>query len=234
MSRRGAEFVLNVINSNPRANLALATGKTPELMYELLAKKFRRLRYTGCIFNLDEYAGFSEYDEVSNQHFLHEKFLNHASLSEDQIHLIDGKSEDATNYCKLYEMLIAKCGGLDLAILGLGPDGHVANVMPGNDKAALKARTNFVKLPSSFIEYHAVDFAKLKSPPTHSITMGMGTVSGAKIILMMVSGTNKAQAVKNMLEGGISPLIPASILRQHKNCVCIIDEGAASLLKVSE
>jgi len=230
MSERGAEFILSTLRSNSSTNLALATGSTPKLSYQILARDFRSLNYKGYVFNLDEYVGFSEENPVSNRFYLQQDFLKPTGISREQIHLIDGVHENPQEYCRSYEELIKRFGGIGLAILGIGPDGHVANVMPSSNEAVLRTRTSVVELPPHYLEYHAEDFAKLKEPPRYSITMGMGTIFDSKVVLMMASGNKKAQAVKDTLEGSISPLMPGSVLQSHPNCTWIVDKGASSLL----
>jgi len=228
MSVRAAEIVAEVVRSKPTAAITVPTGSTPVGMYGELVRLITsgELDFSQVqIFCLDDYLGRTPDDEASLTKLLQREFLVPAGIPDDNVHYIPTMAEDPDAAAEAYEAAIRDAGGLDLAVVGLGPNGHVAFNEPGSGP---DTRTRVIDLTDESREQNAeyYDGAEI---PEKAITMGLGTVLGARRIAMIVSGESKAGIVKETLEGEMTSDVPGSWLRLAGDKLeVILDKGAAS------
>jgi glucosamine-6-phosphate deaminase len=175
-------------------------------------------------YNLDEYIGLGEGDEQSYVEFMRNNLFNHIDIERESTHLPNGKSKDNNASCDNYNKLLADAK-IDVQILGIGGNGHIAFNEPGTKADSV---THIIDLTEETIKDNARFFGKLSDVPTKAITMGIANIMAAKSIVILANGENKADAVYQAIKGEISTLCPASILRTHENVTFIIDSLAAS------
>jgi len=231
ISKRAAKIVADEIVKKPDMVLSLATGSSPLGLYKELIRlyKQKKLDFSKITtFNLDEYVGLSSDNKNSFYYFLAENFLNHININPKNIHLLKGVPRDFNTYCKSYEKIIKNVGGIDLQILGVGRDGHIAFNEPGS---SLGSRTRVKALTEETIEDNARFFKSKNEVPRFAITMGVGTIIEAKKIILLANGLGKADIIAKSIEGPITAEITASALQMHPNTIIVIDEKAASKLK---
>lgn len=212
--------------------MGLATGSTPVPFYRELIRlhKEEGLSFKNVIsFNLDEYHGLDSNHRESYNRFMHEQLFNHIDLPEENINIPDGTvSLDAVyESCVDYEKRIEEAGGIDLQILGIGRTGHIGFNEPGSSR---DSRTRMITLDRITRRDAAADFLGEANVPRHAITMGVGTILGARRIVLMAWGGNKAEIVQEAVEGKVRDRISASFLQEHDNATFLVDEAAASQL----
>lgn len=225
---KAAEIVMNQIKGKPASVLGLPTGGTPVGMYAQLAKavKVNQVDFSQIkTFNLDEYYGLPKDDPQSYYSFMNVNLYAPCELRPDQTHIPSGTAPDAEAEVHAYESAIAKNGGLDLQVLGIGGNGHIGFNEPGTDP---KSRTHVVTLTQSTREANARFFTSLDKVPTHAMTMGIQTILEAKAILMLAFGANKADILFDALKGPVTINNPASFLQNHPNVIVIADAAAAA------
>ncbi len=228
MSQRAFQFIKNKIEKTPVLKLGFATGGTPQKTYELLIEDFQKngTSYKSIIsFNLDEYIGLSKEHPNSYHQYMEQKLFQYIDIEKENIHLPNGVTTDITKECLNYENLIEEKGGIDLQILGIGENGHIGFNEPGTSFDTL---THVVKLAQSTREANARYFSNIADVPTHAITMGIQTILKSKEILLLVSGENKAFAIKRLLTEDLSIDFPASALKKHPRVTIIADKLALS------
>ncbi|MBS4749836.1 glucosamine-6-phosphate deaminase [Granulicatella sp. zg-ZJ] len=204
----------------------LATGSTPIELYQLLRES--DLDFSDKIsINLDEYIGLSAKDEHSYHYFMREQLFNDKPFKEN--HIPNGLEQCEEIEISRYENIL-KQYPIDLQLLGLGTNAHIGFNEPGT---SFDTRTHKVALTESTIQANKRFFEKEEDVPTYAYSMGLQSIMDAKKIVLLAFGENKAQAVKDMIEGPVTIDVPASILQKHDNVTIIIDECAASLLKRS-
>src|SRR5438270_8792288 len=194
MSRAAAIAVADVLNAKPNAVLGMATGSTPLGVYQELVRmhKVGLLDFSHVTtFNLDEYVGLPITHAQSYHHFMHENFFRHVNIPPQNIHIPSGTTTNYPSFCAWYEQRIVECGGIDLQILGIGSDGHIAFNEPGS---SLRSRTRLKTLARQTIDDNARFFARREEVPIYAITMGVGTILEARKIVLLASGQNKADA----------------------------------------
>lgn len=224
-----AQLYKELIAQKPNAVLGLATGATPVPTY----KKIIELYNNGEIsfkdvttFNLDEYCDLDKNDKNSYYTFMHENLFNHIDIKEENINFLDGNAEDCDAESKRYAEAIKAAGGIDLQLLGIGTNGHIAFNEPA-DKFTDEAFK--VTLTQSTIDSNQQYFGDVPMP-RYAITMGIGSIMRSKKILLIATGEKKAKAIKAMVSGEITPQIPCSILNEHKDVIIMLDKAAASLI----
>lgn len=231
MSRKAAKIIAEQISRKPNSVLGLATGSTPLGAYKELIRihKEEDLDFSKIItFNLDEYYGLAPTHPQSYHYFMFENLFNHININPKNVHIPDGLAKDVEAFCEQYEAEIKKASGIDLQLLGIGRDGHIAFNEPGSP---LMGRTRQVALAEETVKDNARFFKSEEEVPRLAITMGCGTIMEAKKIILLANGEGKADAVAATIEGPITSQITASILQMHPNVTIIIDEAAASKLK---
>jgi glucosamine-6-phosphate deaminase len=226
LSRKAAEIVADRMNSIENPVLGLATGSTPEGLYQLLVEKNKQgeIDFSNTTtFNLDEYIGLPYDDENSYHYFMEEHLFRHVNLKPENTHVPSGMTDDLMKECRDFEAAIQAAGYIDLQLLGIGKNGHVGFNEPGT---SFEERTHITELKNETILANARFFESIDEVPTKAITMGIGTILDSKEILMIISGESKRDAVTKLLEGSISEDLPASSLHKHPNATVIIDAAA--------
>jgi len=232
MSRAAAEVVAETVNSKPNAVLGMATGSTPLGLYKELVRmhKDEGLDFSQVTtFNLDEYVGLPATHDQSYHYFMHENLFKHINVPAGSIHVPWGTTDNYEAFCQWYEDRIEECGGIDLQILGIGSDGHIAFNEP---TSSLGSRTRIKTLAEQTIADNARFFAKKEDVPIYAITMGVGTILEARKLLLLANGEGKAAAVAAAVEGPVTSMITASALQLHPEAMVFLDKPAAGELKM--
>lgn len=226
----GARIVEEQVRTKPFSVLGLATGGTMEGVYRVLAT--RELDFAHITtFNLDEYVGLDADDPGSYSIYMRHHLFDHVNLKKESCHLLDGTTKDIPRHCAAYEKAIVDSGGIDLQLLGIGTDGHIAFNEPGS---SLASRTRLKTLTPDTIASNAPHFPQGESVPMHVLTMGIATIMEARRCLLLAYGQGKAEAIAGAVEGGITASCPASILQMHPRCTMVIDEAASGQLARAE
>lgn len=232
MSKKASEIIAGEIKNNPHAILGLATGSTPIGTYKELIRmhKEENLDFSNIkTFNLDEYVGLDGNNPNSYRYFMDDELFNHINIKKENTNVPDGKTEDLLNFCKDYDKGIEEAGGVDLQLLGIGTNGHIAFNEPADE---LPANTSIAKLTEETISANARFFSSMDEVPKEAISMGIGSILKAKKILLLANGKGKAEAIKKLLNSDkVSTHLPASFLHLHPNVTIIVDEDAYSFMK---
>jgi len=231
MSEEAAAIIRDAIHLKPNLVLGLATGSTPIGTYKELIRMHEagELDFSKVLtFNLDEYVGLPSTHDQSYHYFMHENLFNHININPANVHVPSGVVKDFDRYCQWYEDEIAKVGGIDLQVLGIGSDGHIGFNEPSS---SLASRTRIVTLTEDTIKDNARFFESEEDVPRFAITMGVGTIMEAGLCLLLANGEKKADPVEALVEGPITSQVTASALQMHPNATVIIDEAAASKLE---
>lgn len=230
MSRKAANIIGAMVITKPDCVLGLATGSSPVGTYRNLVDSYRigDLDFSQVkSVNLDEYKGLPRENEQSYYYFMHDHFFKHVNIDPKNTHLPDGTEPDSEKACKEYDKVIASMGGVDLQLLGIGHDGHIGFNEPNDE---FDKETHCVDLTQMTIEANKRFFNSVDEVPKQAYTMGIATIMRAKCVLMVVSGKDKAQILKDSFFGPITPQVPASILQLHPNFILVADEDALSLI----
>lgn len=234
MSKRAAQIVAQLVRRKPTAVLGLPTGATPIGMYQALVRMHREegLDFSQVTtFNLDEYEGLPPDDPNSYRYYMQQQFFQGVNVAKERQHLLDGMAADATAECLAYEEAIRRAGGIDLQVLGIGRNGHIAFCEPGS---SLAGRTSRVALHPQTRADNARFFAKPEDVPRCALTMGLGTILEARACLILCSGAAKADIWATFLDGPVTPQIPASALHLHPWVIALCDAAAAEKLRHRE
>lgn len=234
MSRRAADVISAQIIMKPDCVLGLATGSSPEGTYEKLIERYNRgdLDFGDVTtVNLDEYRGLPKENDQSYYYFMHSHLFDYVNINPERTFLPDGMSEDPDKECARYEEVIRATGGVDLQLLGLGRNGHIGFNEPGE---FFEKGTHCVDLHQSTIEANKRFFASADDVPRQAFSMGIQTIMKARKILVVVSGEDKAEAVRNCFFGPVTPKVPGSILQLHPDVTVVADESALSLCSLAE
>jgi glucosamine-6-phosphate deaminase len=231
VSMAGADAIASVLSHKPDAVLSVPTGSTPLRMFDILSSRVARgeIDFSAVrIFCLDEYVGVAEDDPNSLTGWLWSAFLRRAGVRPEQVHALPALADDLDAASAAYERDLASHGGLDLAILGLGPNGHVAYNEPGS---AADSRTRVVTLTPESLAQATAYWEGAVLTPGRALTMGVGTLLEAKRIVLIVTGVAKSDVLRRALEEPPSAEIPASWLRfAGSRLEVVADEAAASHL----
>jgi glucosamine-6-phosphate deaminase len=231
-ARSLARDVARTLRRQPDLVIGLPAGRTPIPLYEALVALHRagRLDFSAATaFNLDEFVGLAKTHPASYGAFLRHHLFAAIDLRPARIHLLDGASQDAARECARYERAIARAGGLDVAVLGIGANGHIGFNEPG---PALTAETHRVRLAAATRRANAALFGgRLSQVPREALSMGIGTILRARRIALLATGRSKAGAVARMLEGPVTPRVPASFLQLHPRVEVWLDRAAAARLR---
>jgi len=241
MAAKGAEEIQLALHSSSAPVLGLATGGTMEHLYPEVIRRFQggKLSFRDATtFNLDEYYPLESSHPQSYRHFMNEKLFQHVDLTLTpieggrwgQTNVPDALGRHVGTACLEYEQAIVKAGGIDLQILGIGLNGHIAFNEPGTTPWS---RTRVVKLEVGTREANARYFGSTDAVPEYAITMGLATILEAKKIVLLASGEGKAEAIRRALTGPITPECPASYLQLHPDVTFIVDQAAAKMLPLS-
>ncbi len=234
LSKAAAKVIASVLNSKPNAVLGMATGSTPLGVYNELVRMHKEegLDFSQVTtFNLDEYVGLRGTHEQSYHYFMRENFFKHVNIPRQNIYIPSGTTDNYEAFCQWYEHRIKEVGGIDIQILGIGSDGHIAFNEP---TSSLGSRTRIKTLAKQTIDDNARFFANPQDVPIYAITMGVGTILEAKSIILLANGKNKAVAVAAAVEGPVTSMITASALQLHPEVLVFIDKDASSELAMIE
>jgi glucosamine-6-phosphate deaminase len=229
-SRRAARFVAELIRKKPNCVLGLATGSTPLMAYRELIRLHQEesLDFSQVTtFNLDEYVGLGPTHPQSYRHFMQQSLFDHINIDSNRTNVPDGRALDFENHCRQYEQRIRDAGGIDLQVLGVGSDGHIAFNEPGS---SLGSRTRLKTLTSETIRDNARFFGGEDKVPRLAVTMGVGTILESRRCVLLAFGPHKAAAVRDTVEGAVTAQVTASALQLHREVIGIFDEAAARLL----
>lgn len=230
VSLEAARIVADRLLQKPDLVLGLATGSTPLGLYRELIRMHieEGLDFSKVTtFNLDEYIGLPPSHDQSYHYFMHQSLFDHINVDPRNIYIPDGMTHDVEAFCMWYEAQMERVGGIDLQILGIGSNGHIAFNEPGS---SLGSRTRIKTLKERTVRDNARFFSSIEEVPRYAITMGVGTIMDAKELILLATGSNKGDAVKAAVEGPISASVPASIIQMHRRALAIVDEAAAAKL----
>jgi len=231
LSKFAASIVCEQINNKPNSTIGLATGSTPLGTYKELIKLYEenKVDFSEVVsFNLDEYVGLEPDHSQSYRYFMKYNFFDHINIKSENYFLPDGMSKDISESCREYENKIKESGGIDLQILGIGANGHIAFNEPGS---SLGSRTRVKTLTEKTIKDNSRFFENIDDVPRYAITMGIGTIMESRSIILLATGENKADAIAKTIEGPITAMVPATIVQLHQKAIIIIDREAGSKLK---
>jgi len=234
LSRKAAQRVADVVNVKPNAVLGLATGSSPLGLYKELIRMHREegLDFSHVTtFNLDEYVGLAPEHDQSYHYFMYENLFKHINVPMENTHVPSGTTSNYKAFCQWYEDRIVEAGGIDIQVLGIGSDGHIAFNEP---TSSLGSRTRLKTLTAQTIDDNARFFEKKEDVPVYAITMGVGTILEARKLVLVANGPGKADAVAKMIEGPVTSMITASALQLHPDAAVFIDEAAAADLAMCE
>ena len=226
--------IADAVRAKPDAVLGLATGATPLPTYGRLIGMYDRgeISFRGVrTFNLDEYIGLKPDDPNSYHSYMRVNLFDSIDILPENTHVPDGCAADPEEYCSRYDAMIEECGGIDLQLLGLGTNGHIAFNEPAGE---FSGGTHVTELTESTVNANSKYFGSRELMPGRAITMGIGTIMKAKKIILIASGSSKAEAVKAMIGGGVTPGCPASALQRHEDALILLDPAAAELLTDKE
>ena len=230
MSRRAANIISAHVILKPDCVLGLATGSTPVGAYQQLVEWYNKgdlsFAETRSV-NLDEYVGLSPHHEQSYRYFMQTNLFDHIDIKPENTNVPNGLAFDAEAECARYDQVIRDLGGIDLQLLGLGHNGHIAFNEPGD---GFEKGTHTVDLTESTIEANKRFFASADEVPRRAFTMGIKSIMHARKLILIALGEAKADAIKAAVEGPVDPACPASVLQLHPDVTFFCDEGAASKL----
>src|SRR6476660_8412422 len=229
-----ADAIASLFSRKPDAVLGLATGSSPLAIYDELAARcdaglisFRQARG----FTLDEYVGLPADHPERYRNVIDRVFVSRTDVAPRAVHGPDGMAADTPAACASYENAIREAGGVDLQILGIGTDGHIAFNEPGS---SLASRTRIKTLTRQTRRDNARFFDDdIDAVPTHCLTQGLATIMAARHVILVATGASKAQAVHHLVEGAVSALWPATILQHHPHVTVLLDDAAAHRLQLA-
>jgi len=230
MSIKAASIVASQIILKPDSVLGLATGSTPLGMYAQLVEMYQKKRVNFQevkTFNLDEYLGLAPDHPQSYNYYMFENFFKHVNVKSENINIPPGKPDNIDRACLSYDRAIKEAREIDLQVLGVGTNGHIGFNEPD---FKLKTETHVVKLTQETIKTNSRFFDSIDDVPRRAISMGMGSIMRANKILLMASGENKAEVIKNTVSGEITTEVPASLLQLHPEVTLVLDKQAGSYL----
>ena len=228
MSKAAATLFAAEIMENPKTILGMATGSTPVGLYKELVKMYEAgdLDFSQVTtFNLDEYIGLAPEHDQSYHYFMHDHFFDHVNIDPSRINLPNGMEPDEKKECARYDAVLRSVGDVDIQLLGIGRNGHIGFNEPDD---YFSKGTHCVNLTESTIEANKRFFASADDVPRQAYTMGVQTIMLARRIVLVVSGENKAETVREAFFGPVTPQVPASILQLHTDVSIVADEAALS------
>lgn len=230
VSKLAARMIADVIRKKPRAIIGLATGSTPLGTYKELIRmhKEEELDFSQvATFNLDEYVNLPPEHDQSYLYFMNHNLFNHINIKKDNVHVPDGMAKDLEACCDRYEQMMEDAGGIDIQLLGIGSNGHIAFNEP---VSSLGSRTRVKTLTEQTRKDNARFFEKFEDVPKYALTMGIGTIIDSRQLILLASGSNKAEALAKTVEGPITAMVPATIIQLHRKVTVISDKEASAKL----
>lgn len=230
LSEKAAQIISSQVTLKPDSILGLATGSTPIGTYKYLIEGYQKnlLDFSSVTtFNLDEYCTLSNSHPQSFSYFMFTNLFDHINIKKGNVHIPSGISEDVNKECTEYDRAIENMGGIDLQLLGVGHNGHIGFNEPDDE---FIAPTHVVDLTQKTIDANSRFFDSPDDVPKQAVTMGMKSIMFAKKILFIAIGEEKAEIVSKMINGKITPKVPASILQLHPDITVVLDKDSASKL----
>lgn len=227
MSEKAASFIVAQVMLKGDSVLGLATGSTPEGMYQSLIERYKNHDVDfseTTTFNLDEYYPIEAENEQSYYTYMYRNFFDHVNVPADRIHIPDGQAKDVEAFCTAYDEAINE-EVIDLQILGIGNNGHIGFNEPD---IRFETGTHLVTLDEETIEANARFFDSIDDVPKQALSMGIRNIMHSKKIVLIANGEGKAEAISEMIFGDVTPQLPASILQLHNDVTVILDQDAAS------
>jgi glucosamine-6-phosphate deaminase len=234
LARLAADAVEGLLRADPETVLGLATGSSPLAVYdELVARHKEGLSFARAkAFMLDEYVGLPADHPERYRNVIEREFASRVDFAPGAVQGPDGLAEDLPAACAAYEKSIADAGGVDLQLLGIGTDGHIAFNEPGS---SLASRTRIKTLTRQTREDNARFFGgSVDDVPRHCLTQGLATIMSARHLVLLASGRAKAEAVHQLVEGPVSAMWPATIMQLHPHATVLVDDAAASRLQLAD
>lgn len=235
LAELAADAIERVLRTEAAPVIGLATGSSPLRIYDELTTRHKNegLSFAHAqAFMLDEYVGIADDHPQRYRNVIDTEIASRVNFAEGAVHGPDGSADDLAAASADYECKIAEAGGIDLQILGIGTDGHVAFNEPGS---SLASRTRVKSLTQQTRMDNARFFdGDVEQVPKLCLTQGMGTIMEAKHLVLVATGGNKAEAVHQMIEGPISAMWPATVLQMHQHVTVLLDEAAASRLQLGD
>ena len=229
-----ADAISALVRRRPEAVLGVATGSSPLIIYDELGRRVAEGSLSlakARAFMLDEYVGLPAEHPQRYRNVIRGEFVDKVDIDPAQVFGPDGLAADLASAGEAYERAIANAGGIDLQILGIGTDGHIAFNEPGS---SLTSRTRIKTLTSQTRSDNARFFGgNVEAVPQHCLTQGIGTILQARHILLVASGRGKAEAVHQLVEGSVSAMWPATALQLHPHVTVLLDTAAASRLQLA-
>jgi glucosamine-6-phosphate deaminase len=214
----------------PSSALGFATGSSPLKTYAELIELKRQgvVSFSQVMtFNLDEYVGLPCGHPQSYCRFMWDNLFTGMDMREEQVHIPNGMAADLDAECRAYEQAIADAGGIDLQLLGIGHDGHIAFNEPG---AEFSRFTHVETLNARTVEANKRFFESADDVPRTALSMGVGSIMRARRILLTAYGKDKAEIIREAFLGPVTPALSASILQFHSDCTIVLDREAAGSL----
>lgn len=228
-----ADAIGALLDRKPNAVLGLATGSSPVAIYDELASRCDagRMSFRSASgFTLDEYVGLPVDHPERYRNVIDAVLVSRVDFAPGAVRGPDGLADDIPVACAAYEQAIRDAGGVDLQILGIGTDGHIAFNEPGS---SLASRTRIKTLTHQTRSDNARFFGDdVDAVPTHCLTQGLGTIMEARHVILVATGTSKAEAVHHLVEGAVSAMWPATILQHHPHVTVLLDDAAAGRLQL--
>ena len=230
MSKQAAHEVIGLMQSSKNKLLCIASGDTPAGMYKEIVSKVKDNELDVSDWNfvgLDEWGGMNGNDEGSCRYHLNQQFFHPLQIKKENICFFDGRENDLEKECRHTEKFIQQHGGIDIALLGLGLNGHIGMNEPGTSP---QLHSHIAEIESETQKIGQKYFTGPRKL-SYGITLGLANIMEARHVILMASGSHKAAIVKKIIEDEISEQLPASLLRQHKELKVYLDAEAAQLLQ---
>ena len=225
-----ADVIVNTVKSNPCAVLGLATGSSPIPMYKAMIESYKNgevsFKNVKTV-NLDEYVGLEPTHPMSYAYFMRENLFDSIDVDLASTNVPSGICDDPAAECKRYDALIEALGGVDVQVLGIGHNGHIAFNEPSD---SFSEGTQCVTLTDSTIDANARFFDSRDDVPRYAISMGIGAICKSKKIILIASGSDKAPILEKALFGDVTPRVPASILKTLPDVEVYADREALSVI----
>ncbi len=225
MSQKAAQEFITLIAEKPDALLGLATGSSPVGMYQCMTDACKEGKITFKdikTFNLDEYYPITPDNDQSYRYFMNQNLFDKVDIDKNNTRVPDGQCKDPAAEGAAYDEAIKAAGGIDLQILGVGPNGHIGFNEPDSE---LLLGTHLTALKDSTIAANARFFASEADVPRHALTMGLGSIFASKKIVVLLTGNGKKAVYEKLLEGKISTECPATLLHLHPDCTVFVDDS---------
>jgi glucosamine-6-phosphate deaminase len=231
VAKQEASRIAGALKAKPDLVLGLPTGRTPIRLYHELGTLYSRCGIDfsrATTFNLDEFFGIPPSHQGSYRTFMEQHLFSRVNIAPERINFLNGAAPDPEAECRRYEAAIAAAGGIDLQLVGIGTNGHIGFNEPARE---LAGRTHRVTLTMSTRRSNAALFAgEVSRVPTEALSMGMATILHARQVVLLATGKSKARCIERLVNGPLTPKLPASFLQLHRDVELVLDKAAAGHL----